>query len=270
MKATMILMALVGLLVTPFATSHADFTLWHSPTVAWTNNSQLTIEPSLPGTGLHVTTTSPGDHQWVTIGLTLPSNVTIEGVHVCYELASPQSFISQVRLTRMVFPNTATVIHDDPTDLTDPGPTCYLSPVYSEAVESTISLSFRLYFDSVDDWVDIGAIGIVVRPVVSDVDDDPVADDLIGLQLRPNQPNPFGSETMIEYALSENDQVELQILDVSGRAVRTLLAAEQPMGQYRVIWDGRNDAGLEMPAGTYYYRVRIGEQEGSRGMVMVR
>ncbi|MBD3237481.1 MAG: T9SS type A sorting domain-containing protein [Candidatus Eisenbacteria bacterium] len=269
MKRSTILLATVGLLV-PLSVAEADYNIWHSPLTGVTNDSRLTIDYSLPGTGLHVTTDSPGDLQWVTMTLTLPSNVTIEGITLCYELASSQSYISQIRLARMQTPDYALVIHDDGTDHTDPGPRCVYSDAASLPVEGAITIALRLNFASTDHWIDIGAISIVVRPIVSDVDEDPVGDDLIGLELRPNQPNPFGAETMIEYTLSQSDRVELQILDVSGRAVRTLLEAEQPMGQYRLVWDGRDDAGVEMPAGTYYYRVRIGEQEGSRGMVMVR
>lgn len=271
MRRTMILMAaILGLIVTPFAASQGAYTIWHSPLTGVSDDPRLTIDYSLPGTGLHVTTNSPGDLQWVTIALTIPSNVEIEGVVVCYELASAQSFISQVRLTRMTTPDYALVIHDDPTDLTDPGPTCYLSNVYSAPVEGTISLAFRLNFTSAQHWVDIGAIGIVVEPIVSAVGEDDLIGRLTELSLSPNQPNPFGSHTAIEYALESADHVDLEILDVSGRVVRSLFEGHQPMGEFRVIWDGRDDAGLELESGAYYYHVRIGDRAGSRGMVMLR
>jgi FlgD Ig-like domain len=268
MKKAMVLIVLIILLATPL-TARADYTSWCSPLNGVSHETSLTLSFTLPGTGLHVVTNSPGDYQWVTIPLTLPSNMTIEAVEFCYELANPNSYISQVRLTRMSTPDFATVIHDDPLDRTDPGPVCTTSFVNSAPIEGTVSLSFRLNFANAGDWVNFGAIGIVLQDVSSAVFEEPEFDNLTELALRPNMPNPFTAETMIAYTLDTNDTVDLQILDVSGRAVRTLFRGEQSMGIYRLIWDGCDDHGVEMPAGTYFYRVKIGDQEGSRGMVLV-
>lgn len=269
MKMVMVLIALIVLLVTPFTASQAEYTSWGSPLGGLTNNSSLTITPGLPGTSLHIVTSSAGDFQWVTFPLTLPSNMTIEGVQLCYALSNASSFISQIRLSRMTTPDYTVVMHDDPTDLTDPGPICVTSEVYSMDVDGTVSLSLRMNFANAGDWIDIGAIGIVLQDVPSAVFNDPDFDEMNSLSLRPNMPNPFTAETMIEYTLETGDSVDLQILDVSGRAVRCLFRGEQSMGNYRLLWDGCDDFGVEMPAGTYFYRVKIGDQEGSRGMVLV-
>ncbi len=270
MKKAMILLTLIVLLVTPFTASQAEYVSWSSPLGGVTNDTRLTINYSLPGTGLHVVTNSPGDLQWVTIPLTLPSNMTIEAVRFCYELSDPASYISQVRLTRMTTPDHATVMHDDPTDITDPGPTCATSVVSSLPIEGTTTLSFRLNFANAGDWIDFGAIGILLMETTSSVSEDPSGDAVLNeLSLRPNMPNPFATETMIEYHLDSKDTVDLQILDVTGRSVRTLFRGEQSMGNYRLIWDGCDNHGVEMPSGTYFYRARIGDQEGSRGMVLV-
>ncbi len=264
------LAVLAGLLAVPFTASLADHVIWHSPLAAATNDSRLTIDVAIPGTSIRVTTTSAGDLQWIDIGLTMPSDVTIQGITLCYWLASEESFISQIRLTETTTPNVAHVIHDDPTDLTDPGPTCYYSQQGGWSVEGTMTVRLRLNFASPDDWIEIGALGIHVTPVGSAVDDDFGVDNLDGLTLHQNRPNPFGPETTIEYVLEQADDVELQVLDVNGRTVRTLFHGDQPMGEYRVVWDGRNDAGVEVFSGRYYYRVRVGGRVGTQGMMLIR
>jgi len=169
----------------------------------------------------------------------------------------------------MTTPNAATVIHDDGTDQTDIGPICYQSVVNSLPVEGTITLALRLNFGSNEDWVDIGGIGLRVSDVVSGLDG-PQPASPIGLSLQPNRPNPFHPSTTISYTLESAGLADLQIFDVGGRSVRTLFHGSQSAGEHAVQWDGRDDQGAEMSAGTYYYALRAGDQVASRGMVLLR
>ncbi len=70
-------------------------------------------------------------------------------------------------------------------------------------------------------------------------------------------PNPFNSETMIHYQVSENDvaNIELRIYNSLGELVRTLVNEQQPAGKYSVIWDGRDDAGNMASSGVYIVRL---------------
>jgi len=86
-------LALCAALLLP-GVSQADRILWFSPLNMSTSDSRLTIEPGQPNTGIHITTTTAGDLQWVNLGLTLPSDVRMEELTICYELASSGSFIS--------------------------------------------------------------------------------------------------------------------------------------------------------------------------------
>jgi len=52
--------------------------------------------------------------------------------------------------------------------------------------------------------------------------------------------------------------------------VRTLVSARQPAGRYQVQWDGRDEAGQTVPAGIYFYRLKAGQFEQVRKMVLVR
>jgi hypothetical protein len=91
-----------------------------------------------------------------------------------------------------------------------------------------------------------------------------------GLELRQNMPNPVRAATSIRFVLPHPDAVDLRVYDVTGRAVRMLSAGQWPAGSHAVEWDGRNDAGVAVPAGVYYYRLVTPEGSAARRMTVVR
>ena len=76
-----------------------------------------------------------------------------------------------------------------------------------------------------------------------------------GLVLEQNEPNPFGLATAIRYAVPAETHVRLVIYDAAGRRVTNLLEATVPQGSGQVTWDGRDDAGRNVAAGTYFCRL---------------
>ncbi|MFH1279666.1 MAG: FlgD immunoglobulin-like domain containing protein [Candidatus Eisenbacteria bacterium] len=90
------------------------------------------------------------------------------------------------------------------------------------------------------------------------------------LNLFPNQPNPFSRETRIAFQLPDAGAVQLKIYGVNGRLVRTLVEGEQPSGPQRVIWDGRDNSGQEVPAGVYFSQLTAAGVTESRKMVLLR
>lgn len=93
-------------------------------------------------------------------------------------------------------------------------------------------------------------------------------------QLLANYPNPFNPMTRIPYVLGEGTgsaAVRLEILDVRGRLVKTLVQAQQATGQrYEVMWDGTNGAGRQVPSGTYLSRLRIDGIPQTRFLTLVK
>ena len=70
-------------------------------------------------------------------------------------------------------------------------------------------------------------------------------------------PNPFQPSTSIRFTVAEPTRVTLQVFDVSGRLVRTLLRGAVAPGTSRaVVWDGRDDRGHAVSAGAYFCRLR--------------
>ena len=91
-----------------------------------------------------------------------------------------------------------------------------------------------------------------------------LAQEYIGLPASPrleqNYPNPFNSSTTIRYQIPQTGLVRLEIFDLAGQKVATLVEDVREAGVYTVRWDGRDDRGPELATGVYLYRLRAGEQ----------
>ncbi|MFH1844110.1 MAG: S8 family serine peptidase [bacterium] len=92
----------------------------------------------------------------------------------------------------------------------------------------------------------------------------------VAFNLSQNHPNPFNPVTNIQFAVEAAGQVKLDVFDVSGRKVRTLVNTTYSVGDHVVVWDGRDDAGQQMPSGIYCYRYETGNQVMSRKMMLVK
>ncbi len=77
-------------------------------------------------------------------------------------------------------------------------------------------------------------------------------------RLEQNFPNPFNPTTTLAFSLSSAAKVRLTIYDVSGGQVRGLLDKAMERGAYRLVWDGRNDAGEMVASGIYFCRLDAG------------
>jgi flagellar hook assembly protein FlgD len=58
-------------------------------------------------------------------------------------------------------------------------------------------------------------------------------------------------------------------MSVLGEQVRTLVDGEKPAGRFTEIWNGRNDSGFRVAAGTYVYRLVYGREVLTRKMVLL-
>jgi len=90
------------------------------------------------------------------------------------------------------------------------------------------------------------------------------------LSLAQNRPNPFARGTSIEYVLPNDAQVSLQIFDVNGRLIRTLVNGAGQPGVHRVAWDGRDQHGSILASGVYFYRLENGDKTITRKTVFLR
>jgi hypothetical protein len=80
-----------------------------------------------------------------------------------------------------------------------------------------------------------------------------------------NYPNPFNPSTIIKYEISEQSFVILQIYDVLGRLVKTLVNEEEPAGNYTIRFDAHS-----FPNGIYFYKLRAGNYSQIKKMVLIK
>lgn len=101
--------------------------------------------------------------------------------------------------------------------------------------------------------------------VLADADELVATDRPDAVELRGNYPNPFSTETTIEYAIPERAAVQLEVFNVLGQRVAMLVDEVQPPGRYDVQWDGRSDAGHPLASGVYIARLTVnGETRSDR------
>jgi len=90
------------------------------------------------------------------------------------------------------------------------------------------------------------------------------------LQLGPNRPNPFNPSTVIQFELPEATAVRLEVYDLLGRKVATLLNSEMTAGTHEATWDGRGAAGHPVAGGVYLYRLTAGSVVQTRTMTLLK
>jgi len=86
-----------------------------------------------------------------------------------------------------------------------------------------------------------------------------------------NFPNPFNPSTTIRYLINKlRARVTIDVFNILGQRVRTLVDAVQQQGIHEVHWDGLADEGSESPSGIYFYRVNVDGQEHTKSMGLLR
>ena len=88
--------------------------------------------------------------------------------------------------------------------------------------------------------------------------------------LSQNFPNPFNPATVIEYALPGASEVKIQIYNILGQKARDLVDERQEPGYKMIRWDGRDDNGMEVSSGIYFYRIVAHTVHGSGNFVECR
>lgn len=91
-------------------------------------------------------------------------------------------------------------------------------------------------------------------------------------QLFDNYPNPFNSTTIIRYRLCDiaPQQTSIKILNILGQEIKTLVDEKQSAGDYRVTWDGLDNAGRSVASGVYLYSIRSGRYFSTKKLVIIK
>lgn len=83
-------------------------------------------------------------------------------------------------------------------------------------------------------------------------------------------PNPFNPSTTLRLHQQSSGRASLQIFDIAGRAIRTLLDGPLAAGSHERIWDGRDDAGRRLASGVYFARFESGEGRDEEKLILLK
>lgn len=139
-----------------------------------------------------------------------------------------------------------------------------------------VTLVFRSIEEIEESLVEVMAGGVQDGSYGLNRITDPVA---IRVETRPevyalenNFPNPFNPETTIKYQLPDANEVTLEVFNMLGQVVRTMVDREfQNAGRYSYQWDATNDSGQPLSSGIYFYRVTAGgEFQSHKKMLLLK
>jgi hypothetical protein len=88
--------------------------------------------------------------------------------------------------------------------------------------------------------------------------------------LSQNYPNPFNPTTLISYGLPQDTHVRLEIFNLLGQRITTLTDEYQKAGYRQAVWDGQDSFGKPVASGIYLYRLKAGDKEASKKMLMLK
>ena len=88
--------------------------------------------------------------------------------------------------------------------------------------------------------------------------------------LAQNYPNPFNPTTQILFSIPQNERVTLSIFNVLGQRIATLVDGLLTQGTHVVTWNGRDNRGMQLPSGVYFYTLKAAGFTESKRMLMLK
>ena len=85
-----------------------------------------------------------------------------------------------------------------------------------------------------------------------------------------NYPNPFNPVTNIRFSLPATTMVKLNIYNITGQLVKTLVHSRKPAGEHFISWDGTNELGNKIPSGLYFYSLLSNDFNETKQMLLLK
>ncbi|MCX6832708.1 MAG: T9SS type A sorting domain-containing protein [candidate division Zixibacteria bacterium] len=127
------------------------------------------------------------------------------------------------------------------------------------------SAVYRLYFDKRD-----GFSVRCVNDIPVGIDEHGGAEHPNAFRLAQNYPNPFNPVTIIEYSIPTRSSVTIEIFNVLGQKVRTLVNESKSVGSYRIEWNGSDETGKSVSTGVYLYRFQAGDIVQTKKILLIK
>ena len=91
-----------------------------------------------------------------------------------------------------------------------------------------------------------------------------------GYHLSQNYPNPFNPITYIQYSIPHYDFITIDIINISGQIINTIVQSSHQPGNYEIMWDGTNQNGISVPSGIYFYKLDADEFISVKKLVLLK
>lgn len=88
--------------------------------------------------------------------------------------------------------------------------------------------------------------------------------------LQQNYPNPFNPETTISFNLKNSGKVQLEIYNIKGQKVKSLINEYREAGNHSIVWKGTNENKQQVASGIYLYKIRSGKFSSTRKMIIMK
>lgn len=89
-------------------------------------------------------------------------------------------------------------------------------------------------------------------------------------KLKQNYPNPFNPSTKIEFSLEQSSNVTIDVYNMLGEKIKTLVNGRRTAGTYTVEWNGTNQMGAQVSSGMYLYRLKTNQQSVTQKMTLIK
>ena len=122
---------------------------------------------------------------------------------------------------------------------------------------------------SVQGWADLDSLRVHLSAFVQSGSSVP-ENEVRSFALAFGSANPFRDEAILALTIPNDGRALVQVYDVTGRLIRTLVAGELPAGTHRVTWDGRDNLGRPCASGVYLSRASCGPDTDIRKLVLLR
>ena len=103
--------------------------------------------------------------------------------------------------------------------------------------------------------------------IVSDVDIESIPEKFALYQ---SYPNPFNPQTTIGFELAQESQIILDIFNISGQKIITLVNERKIPGKYYVVWNGKDEYRNIVSTGTYFYRLKAGNYTKTNKVTFIK
>ncbi len=111
--------------------------------------------------------------------------------------------------------------------------------------------------------IEISATGIILSAEELDVP-------AFANELKGNYPNPFNPETTISFSLADKSDVTIEVFNILGQKVKTLVSGKMEAGTHSIVWEGKDQYDHQVGSGVYFYKMKTGRYVSVKKMLLIK